>query len=487
MNKKKIFSYLSGINVIIAVVLINVVLSFYPFLKLDLSQNKVHSLSPTSKDIVKKLDDIITIKVFASQDLPTNIKPIAGNLKTILEEFSRLNRGKFRVQYLDPSKDQAASEEAVKLGIQQLQFSSMKSDKFEVSTGYLGLAIIYGDKRVVLPVAGDVGNLEYFIDSGIKQALRKTVPSVAIAEPGAISNTGIQYFRKYLEQNYKIESVSLNGDSKIPTDADSLVIVGNPGKIDDKGVAKIKEWVDSNKGLIAFIDGVTVTPNLQGETNPDTGLEPLLKDKGIDLQKDLILDANSAYANFNTKNGAFLVQYPYWIKIRPENVNNSIPAVSGINSVMIPWSSSLKLSGEAKSLLSSSDKSIVTSDFSSLTPSNSDFIGQVENSKQIIGAINTSNNNKIAVIGNSNFIKDQFLGESQQNLYLALNMVDYFSQDQSLLTIRSKELVTNPIMSVNDNLKQIIRWTNVVLPIAVLAGFALGVNFVRKKKNNTWK
>ncbi len=484
MNKKKILSLMSATNIIIVVVLINIFLSFYPFLKIDLSKEKIHSLSPTTKNIVKGLDDIVTIKVFASEDLPTNLKPMASNLKTILEEFSRLNRNRFKVQYFDPAKNLSAKDEADKLGIQKLQFSSLKSDKYEVSTGYFGLAIFYGSKKVILPVAGDVDNMEYFIDSGVKRILRKETPEIALYEDNKDSQTQLQYLRKFLSADYTVDEVQqINGEQKLPEKADLLVIVGQKNKLDNAGLTKLKDWVNNKKGLIAFIDKVSLNQSLQGTVNADSGLESIFKEKGMDVQTNLVVDESSTYANFQSQNGQFAVQYPLWVQIRPENINKNVPAVSGVNELIMPWTSSINISNGAKELFSSSQNSLTINDFSSLLPT-MQFPKQYTG-KKTIGAINTDGV-KMALIGNSNFIKDQYVTGSSQNLYLALNMVDYFSQDASLLSIRSKSLDSNPLKNISDNSKSIIRWTMVFLPVILLILTAVAANIIRKKNNRIW-
>ncbi|MGI5841477.1 MAG: GldG family protein, partial [Patescibacteria group bacterium] len=199
---KKFTSYITNVNIIIVVVLLNVLLSFYPFLKFDLTRGRVHSLSSSTEEYIKTLDDIINIKVFLTEDLPPEAKPTAENLKTILEEFSRLNRSNLRIAYLDPNQNEEAAEEASKLGIQPLQFSSLKSDKFEIQKGYFGLAMIYGDKKQVLPVAGDVGNLEYFLVSGFRKLTEEKVTVVAMAESTEEEGSEVNYLRQFLMRDY---------------------------------------------------------------------------------------------------------------------------------------------------------------------------------------------------------------------------------------------------------------------------------------------
>src|SRR4030043_1166083 len=202
----KKYQLVTGINLIAAIVLVNVILNFYPFWRIDLTRAKIHSLSPATVKITKNLNDLVNIKVFLTQDLPPAVRPVMSDLKTVLEEIARLNQSKIKVTYLDPNKDQGAATEARNYGIQALQFSSVKSDKFEVQTGYFGLALVYGEKSEVLPVASDVGNLEYFLMSAIKRLSSDKIPAVALADE---NSSETQILRGVLGKSYKFSSAAI--------------------------------------------------------------------------------------------------------------------------------------------------------------------------------------------------------------------------------------------------------------------------------------
>lgn len=487
INMKKIVALITGVNLIGVIIVINLFFSFYPFWRIDLTKNQIHSLSATTQQTIKNLDDIVTIKVFMTADLPPQVKPIATSLKTILEEIGRLNTSKVKISYLDPLKDGAAKTDADRYGIQPLQFSSVKSDKFEVQSGYFGLALIYGKKQVVLPVANDVGNLEYFLTSGIKKLVSIKVPTVAIAEEDTSSNGQgvINYFRKFLEQNYTVIDATLDGDTALPPGAETLVIVGRTKKIDVKGISKIDAWVKSGKGLIGFISSIQVGQNMVAYKVDPSGLENIFKNYGMEIQPKLVWDANATVANFQTNNGSFLTQYPYWPQVTAANISNDTPITSGVNSLMLPWASPIILSGQARPLFTSSADSTVDDSFKDLTPTNTKSPGAVK-IKSVMGAFNTSGV-KLALIADSQVIQDQFVTNNERNLMLGLNLVDYFSQDTSLLTIRSKSLAGAPLMPVSETIKTWIKILNLVAPILILTLVAIGANIIRIKSNQRWK
>jgi ABC-type uncharacterized transport system involved in gliding motility auxiliary subunit len=481
--KKKLISLATGVNFILIIIAVNIFGGYYPFWKIDISQGKVHSLSTVTKQSLKDLDDILSIKLFITDDLPAEAKPTADNLKTIIKEFQRANRSKVKVEYLDPTKDSKAEEEAINLGIQPLQFSSIKSDKFEVSQGYLGLTIEYGGKQEVVPVAGDVNNIEYILMSSILRLDNKEEAKIAIANNNS-NQEGAALLDQFLERSYVVEKVNLNEDFKIASDAASLVIVGDPNKLDDKAATKIENWINSGRGLIAFTGKVDVDQQMMPKKRAEGGLNEVFKKFGINVEPKLVADQSSAVANFRTSNGAFLSQYKYWPLVRPENVDHTMPITSGISSLLLPWSSPIKVSGNARPIVSSSQYAVLDESLTDISPK-AEINTDKEGEKYCLAAVNTDKV-KLAVVGNSQFVDDQFIYNNQQNLGFALNLIDYFSSNSKLLEIRSKNIVSSPLLPVNDKVKIFIRVINLALPIVLVAILAVGYTIFRKRKNQKW-
>ena len=66
-NKKSLTIYLT---VLAAILLLLNLISRNWYKRFDLTDNKMYSLSNSSEDIVDKIDDLLTMKVYFSDDLP---------------------------------------------------------------------------------------------------------------------------------------------------------------------------------------------------------------------------------------------------------------------------------------------------------------------------------------------------------------------------------------------------------------------------------
>ena len=120
------------INIILVVIGLNLLVQFLP-LQLDLTANKIHTISPQSKQIVQQSEDIITIKAFVSENLPGQLVSVKESLKNTLDQYDKAGGNKLKVKWVDPTKNQQAATEAQSLGIQPIRFSSVEKDQFQVT------------------------------------------------------------------------------------------------------------------------------------------------------------------------------------------------------------------------------------------------------------------------------------------------------------------------------------------------------------------
>lgn len=470
-SRKKINLVL--INFLLGIIALNVLLYFYPSLKIDISKDRVHSLSPTTKNIIKKLDDVVNVKVILSSNLPIETKTAVDKLRAILDEFSRINKDKLIVSYIDPEKNKEASNLVSSLGIMPIQFNSVKKDKLEIQNGYMAIVVNYGQKNQVLNL--DLQNMEYILISGIKRVMSDKIKTVAIYG----DNDELKYFKQYLSKDYTVYDIDIF--AKEEWDVDTLVIAGLDKKLDEKTKTKIQKWISDKKGLIVYLDRVSVNDDLESNLIEKTGMEKILADLGMEIEDKLVLDLNSGTANFNTGNGIVMTQYQFWPLIKTENINSKLPVMSGIDSLQLAWASPIKVNEPAKFLFTTTGVSQITDRIGDLSPMMK--VGEGEKQVSILGAINTDEGKRVALIADADMIKNNFIASNDRNLYFALNLVDYFSADEELLTIRSKSLRISTLNNYNEDAKWIIKIVNVILPIVLLVSIAIFSNKRRRYLN----
>ena len=130
IDNKKSFLIFTAI-LITSLILINLI-SRNIFHRFDLTDTKMYSLSESSQSIIKKIDDLMTIKVYFSNDLPGDYANNKRYLQDILEEYAAYSKGKLRFEFTDPSSSEDMQLNAQKAGIQPVQLQVIENDKVEV-------------------------------------------------------------------------------------------------------------------------------------------------------------------------------------------------------------------------------------------------------------------------------------------------------------------------------------------------------------------
>ena len=148
--------------------------------RIDMTEGKEYSISASTKKILKNLDDIVNIKVYFSKNLPPNLTKVATDVKDILSEYKAYAGKNLRITWEDPAENDDARSMARSLGIPEVQMQTFEKDKAQVINGYLGIAVLYEDKKETLPVVQNLQNLEYDLTMAVMKVSRKSIPKIGI-------------------------------------------------------------------------------------------------------------------------------------------------------------------------------------------------------------------------------------------------------------------------------------------------------------------
>ncbi|MCQ2575555.1 MAG: Gldg family protein [Treponema sp.] len=143
----------------------------------DLTQPKSYSISSASKDIVKNLDQPLSIRVFFDKNLPAQYNAISQYVSDFLEEYKAAANKNFTVTFVDVSKEENV-QLARDFGLKQVQIQEIKNNEVGYKQSYMGLVITYGaDVQVIDPITTSDG-FEYRLTSAISKMIH-TADSLA--------------------------------------------------------------------------------------------------------------------------------------------------------------------------------------------------------------------------------------------------------------------------------------------------------------------
>lgn len=518
-----------GINVIYTtliiagiLILVNYIASSI-FFHFDITQNNDYTVSQVSKDTVRELDDVINIKAFFSKNVPSNLISVKQDIKDIIDVYKNYSNGKVRVTYVDPKDDEESLKEVRNLGIPELQFSSLANDKYEVSTGYLGLAVIYGTKKEVIPVLDNTNDLEYQLTSAIKKVLQKEDYNVAFLKgQGELDkDADLMIASQNLQKLYNVTVFdSTNGDL-ISDNIDTLIIAGAKEEFSQRDKYIIDQFLMKGKSILFLQESVDVGDMLRASKNK-SGIEDLLAHYGVKLNNNFILDPICEMASFSSGYTQFFTSYLFWPKIIKNGFNKDSAIVSQLELAVFPWVSSIDIEEknakdkEIAELIKTTTNSWAEENPQNLSPQRNDFSQEKRGEKTLavfvsgkfssyfndkekpakksgenIGIeentaeekfIKETSNGRIIVVGDSDFARDGFLKRFNANILFFQNAVDALTMDESLITIRSKGVSDRPIKELSNSMHNSIKFFNIfgITIIVLIAGLLR--YFLRKKR-----
>jgi gliding-associated putative ABC transporter substrate-binding component GldG len=514
-------SYLTVTLIIFAILAVVNFISTRRFLRVDLTENKLYTVCQATRRRLKKLDDLINIKVYFSKKLPPYLLPLQRQVKDILAEYRAYSHGKVQIEYVDPTEDQELQRKLRIMGIPQVQLNIRERDKIQVMNAYLGIGVFFEDKKEVIPVVKDTSTLEYDLTRAIIKVSSEEEKKVAFFLSPDTHKVTEDYERvkKELEGQYRVSTIELETTNQIPDDIDTLIVAG-PKDLKEEDKFEIDQFLMKKGRVIFLIDSVVYPKKFLWTTTQKHNLGDLLNHYGVRVNADLVLDRSNEMASFSSGFFSYSVSYPFWPKILSKNMDKTCPIVSKLETLFFPWVSSIEVIEEK-----CKDKKVVelfkTTEFAwnqtgqfNLDPQNQALIfGQLKEGKQqyLLGVYLTGQfksfyadrpapqkegeekkevvkeskkNAQIIVVGDSDFLANQHL--SQNNLLFFLNAVDFLTLGEDLIEIRSREATDRPLKELSEKGKNFYKYANVIgMPcLLIVVGFIR--SFLKRKEKKMY-
>ncbi|MQG65620.1 MAG: hypothetical protein FI704_00930 [SAR202 cluster bacterium] len=470
--------------------------------RLDLTGDKLFTLSPATEEIIGQLDDLLTIDVFMTSDPPVQIAPVSRDMNDFLHDVESSSNGMIKVARHYPDDDEKAFVKSKNAGISPMEFTTISQGEYQSKRGYLGMVLTYLDRRERLPKIQTVDGFEYRLASLMNKILddrsdKKTIGFLTghqEMEPG-----NLQYFASILNEQYQVKGIPTEEGLPINLESiDILMIISPKSRIGDTHRNSIIEYIGSGGKAFIAIEPILIDYNQwAGISNRDSAADLILSEFGISIESDLVFDiqSNEPIA-LDGGAGSVLRSYPYWVKADVVD-----PKIGGeVQSVVIPWASTLGILNLPDSpftvspLISTTEYAYIDMDMRNLR-TNSPAFFQVSPDNQVLSdlavALEHRNGSRLIITGDADWIADgtvRNVRNSADNFLLALNLVDWLAQEDNLASVRTKIISERNLVFSSDRHRNIVRYANIAgVPIAfVLLGLVRFMQRRSKGFRNRW-
>ena len=492
--------------------------------RLDLTADKVFTLSDGTEQILSGLDDLLTIELYESADPPVQVDLVARDINDFLEDltgnagggqvklvrrfldFQELEEAQRALEsaqqaVLDAETEEDAQAAQIVLtsatntyrdaqdtarkaqlaGIEPQRFNVQTPNGLEIKNGFLGLSMTYTDKREVIPFIRSLDGFEYRVATLAYNMLQQDVERKTIAFLTGHGEKPLQEnfneLGRLLSQQYNLAELPSDGETPLDlTGVDVLIIAGPTQPMAAQEYEALSLFLHNGGKMMALVDPVFIDPQQMAAYPNQFHFGDFLEPYGVLVEDNLVFDLRS---NETITLGSVSLPYPYWPRV--PTVDRKV--AGDVESVLLPWSSSLGITDsqvgnvEAIPLLRTSPFAAVDYAYGDVTPNSPqlDVTDRQLFESDIAVAIESQENRqngtgassfRMVVVGDSDWLTDPIVNQAQENLALGLNLIDWLAQEENLAEIRSKVITTRNLTFSSPTHRNLVQLANIAgIPI----------------------
>ncbi len=365
--KSDMSKYIKLIAVPIIFILFNIGITNLVNHKLDLTEDKLFTLTNNTKQVISNINEPIRIQLFfsnsLSKDLP-QVRDYEKRVRELLYKYVSLSEN-LKLEVLDPKPFSDLEDLANVYGVQGLQLNQ-EGERF-----YFGAVFTNSvDDSALIP----------FFDSSresfLEYDLTKTIYNLANTKKskiGIISSLPISggfsnerdpasyqqpfFIKSNITEFFNVEDLPKDVEA-IPEEIDQLLVI-HPKNLSDETTFAIDQFVMSGKGVIFFMDPFSeyenslLPPNQRASNIPGSNLNNMFEKWGFKLDPGLLAGDinNGRKVSMGDINNQKIITYVLWLAIQDSLLSRDDIITSNLDYVFIKTAGSILNNNTNSSLL----------------------------------------------------------------------------------------------------------------------------------------
>jgi ABC-2 type transport system permease protein len=483
-----------------------------------------------SGNIFEGIEQPVKLTAYVSRDalLPELLVAYKSAIKPELEAMKELAGDKFSFEFIEPEAGDGSVAQQI---ADEWNFKPMITALGDDIEFYFYLTL--SDDRQVVQIPTDKFNTVEFADAlqaGLKRFASGFTKTVAFSAPelieqqarfrlGAPTFTNLE---RLITRDYTMRMEDLE-DGFVDTAADVLAVAA-PRQLSDRAIFAIDQYL-MRGGTVLLATSPYSAEIAGGEIKLlpwQSGLEGWLADKGISIDKSLVLDRrNTTFpAPVKRSSGGYdfrdvqLVDYPYFIDIREEGINTEHPITRSLPQVTMAWASPIDVDRSrgltVTTLLRSSEQSWRSTETDVMprvdngngggfvvtgSPGQEELVVNIQGrfdsyfrDREVPAQLNSSamlnrspDSARIILFASNDFMDDQVLQlvvNAAGNQYLGgleifTNALDWAVEEDDLLQIRSRAHFNRTLRPMDESAQAPIEYLNYGLALSWLGFLGL--------------
>ncbi|MFV8373347.1 gliding motility-associated ABC transporter substrate-binding protein GldG [Flavobacterium sp. LB2P74] len=357
---------LKSVLIILAIVVLANAIGSSFFHRFDLTKDKRYTLSTTSLNIIKQVQNPLSIKVYMQGDLPAEFKRLQQETKQLLEEFQAYNNN-IVFEFVDPLENEDASMDNIKdlyrKGLTPINITVDDKGKQSQAMVFPWAIAVYDNKEVNIPllknimgatttqkVIGSVQHLEYSIAEGLNKITKAKQKKIAVIKGnGELQDILMAKFLLQVRESYHIGPFTLDSVAKNPIgslqalEKYDLAVIAKPTEtFSDAEKQVLDQFIIKGGKTLWLIDQVAAEMDSLYDSSgatlaypKDLNLNDMFFKYGIRINPDLVKDEQGSPIKLATGEQGSATQFQEfnW-KFAPQVYPNSLhPIVKNLGGI----------------------------------------------------------------------------------------------------------------------------------------------------------
>ncbi|MDP7667154.1 MAG: Gldg family protein [Rhodospirillales bacterium] len=337
---------LAGAGVVLAIILfvsLNVFsTTTIPPLRLDLTANRLFTVSDGTKKVLATIDEPIKLRFYISRTISgdSGFGSYASRVRDFLDHYVSLSNGMLWLEVYNPDPYSAEEDEAVSFGLQGVLVNDA-GDR-----GYFGLAARNStDDREYIAFFDPAREpfLEYDLTRLIFDLANPKKKVVGIVGSLRLEQDPAKGWMPWpvaqqMKQFFEIRTLHAKADA-IDEDVDVLMVV-HPDQLAEATLYAIDQYVVGGGKALFFVDphyqSAAQQAVAQGSLSNKSALAKLFEAWGVEFSADEVVGDRSTAVRVNVRGArASTADFILWMDLRAQNFNADDVVTDRINSVIL--------------------------------------------------------------------------------------------------------------------------------------------------------
>lgn len=315
--------------------------------RLDLTEQKLYTISPGTKRILAGLDEPINLYFFYSDSGARELVPLrnyARRVEELLRAYEREANGRIRLQVIDPEPFSENEDKATEFGLQGIPLQQGGDNLY---FGLAGSNALDGVQVIPFFPLDQEEFLEYDISRLVQTLAQPQRPVVGLMSSLPLNGgfdmasrqpTSPWMVMEEIRQQFDLRSLKSDA-TEIPPEVSVLLLV-HPKQLPEQTLYAIDQFVLRGGKLLAFVDpfseadsGSDFAATLDGDKSSD--LAPLFEAWGLRLLPGKVLGDGAYAMSISLGRDQRPARHPAWLSLPREALDQDDIATAGLESLTL--------------------------------------------------------------------------------------------------------------------------------------------------------